>query len=87
MVDDLLTIFCNKVDKQTVPHDFTLINNASSIRTSRATRLSYSRVSENVDLSKSTVNSLQNNLINDFSDCSFDKCLEYLEAYFNIERP
>ena len=78
MVDDLLTIFGNKVDKQTVPRDFTLVDNAACIRTSRATRLSYSRVSENVDLSKSTVNSLENNLFSDFSDSSFDKCLEYL---------
>lgn len=76
MVDDLLTIFMNKVDKQSIPTNFTLVNNASSIRASRATRLTYSRVGlDEADLSKSTVTSLENNLISDFSDCSFDKCL------------
>jgi len=44
MVDDLITIFSNKVDKQTIPSNFTLLSNTLNIRTSRATRLGFSRV-------------------------------------------
>lgn len=33
------------------------------------------------------VRSLENNLIEDFSEGSFDKCLEYLEGFLNMQRP
>jgi len=38
-------------------------------------------------MSKSMVHSLENNLVDDFSEGSFDKCLEYLETFLNIKRP
>jgi len=46
MVDDLMIIFWNKVDKETVPKNFNLINKFSSIRNSRhiPSRLSLSRI-------------------------------------------
>lgn len=45
MVDDLMQIFWNKVDRETVPKNFTLINMFSSIRNSRhnPSRLTVSR--------------------------------------------
>ena len=33
------------------------------------------------------VSNLETNLITDFSDGSFEKCLLYMESYFNMERP
>lgn len=46
MVDDLMTIFWNKVDRNTVPKNFTLINKFASIRNSRhsASRLTLSKM-------------------------------------------
>ncbi len=46
MVDDLMSIFWNKVDRETVPKNFTLINKFSSIRSSRnnPSRLTLSRI-------------------------------------------
>lgn len=60
MVDDLLTIFWNKVDRNMVPQNFTLLNMNSSIKQSRlfASRLGFSKVGSDNDLSKSMVTCL-----------------------------
>lgn len=46
MVDDLLTIFWNKVDRETIPKNFNLVSKFMSMRNSRHTpsRLSLSRI-------------------------------------------
>lgn len=89
MVDDLLNIFWNKVDRDTIPNDFDLVCTLSNIRNSRlsSSRLNLSSVLSKKDLSQSMITSLENNLVLDFSDRSFEKCLQYLEDYLMIQRP